>query len=330
MIEPRDAGRGRGMLKPWKALRRRGVLGINQRNVLFTQGENPRRLYPLVDDKLETKRLCREAGLSVASVLAKAETHVEVKRLVAALVGRSDFVLKPARGAMGNGIMVVGEATEEGWLTLGGRRITRDELAYHAASIISGLYALGGHPDVAFAEERLSVHPEFERVAYQGVPDVRIIVFRGVPVMAMTRLPTKQSGGRANLHQGAVGAGIDLVTGRANHAVIRNRPIELHPDTGGSVVGFEIPSFREAVGVAVRSTDRTGLGYVGADVVIDAERGPMVLELNARPGLAIQLANREGLLPRLDAIRSRVVPGMSIEERIALGLEIAGQVSCVA
>lgn len=312
-------------MMPWKALRARGVLGINQRNVVFTQGENPRHLYPLVDDKLETKRLCQAIGLRVAPVFARAETHSHVRDLVAALRGRSDFVLKPANGAMGNGILVIGEATETGWETTSGQPISESDLAYHAASIVSGLYALGGQPDIAFAEERLRIAPAFERVSWKGVPDIRIILFRGVPAMAMTRLPTRRSNGKANLHQGAVGAGIDLCTGRTNFAVIDSAPIEFHPDTGERVIGFEIPLFADAMRSALLATDQTGLGYVGADVVIDAAQGPMILELNARPGLAIQLANRAGLLPRLETIRSRIQPGASLEARLALGLEIARQ-----
>ena len=38
------------------------------------------------------------------------------------------------------------------------------------------------------------------------------------------------------------------------------------------------------------------LGYVGVDIVLDANYGPMVLEANARPGLNIQIANNQGLL----------------------------------
>ena len=48
--------------------------------------------------------------------------------------------------------------------------------------------------------------------------------------------------------------------------------------------------------------DALELGYVGVDFVIDANDGPVVLEANARPGLAIQVAHRHGLLQRLDAI----------------------------
>ena len=309
-------------MMPWARLRERGVLGINARNVTFTLGENPRRLYPLVDDKLRTKDLCRRAGIPVAAVLGRADHHAAVRALVAALDGRSDFVLKPAKGAMGNGILVLGEATERGWLDAHGNRVAPSDLRYHAESVISGLYALGGQQDVAFAEERLHVTEAFAPIVYRGVPDIRVIVYRGVPVMAMTRLPTRRSGGKANLHQGAVGAGIDLETGRTNHATIGTRPVAEHPDTGERVVDFPIPSFKEAVRTALLATDQTGLGYVGADIVIDRDRGPTVLELNARPGLAIQLANRQGLLVRLDAVGRRDTEGLAFETRLELGREI--------
>ena len=59
-----------------------------------------------------------------------------------------------------------------------------------------------------------------------------------------------------------------------------------------------------------------GLGYIGVDIVMDVERGPMLLEANARPGLAIQIANGRGLVPRLEAIDALVRnrQGLPIEE----------------
>ena len=310
-------------MTPWSRLRDRGVLGINARNITFTLGENPRRLYPLVDDKLKSKALCRAAGITVANVLGQADHHAGVRPLVESLRSRSNFVLKPAKGAMGNGILVLGEATESGWIDAHGRAVSAADLRYHAESVISGLYALGGQPDVAFAEERLTVSDAFAPIVYHGVPDIRVIVYRGVPVMAMTRLPTRRSGGKANLHQGAVGAGIDLDRGRTNHAMIGTRSIVEHPDTGHRVVDFAVPAFDTTLRTALRATDQTGLGYVGADIVVDRDRGPMVLELNARPGLAIQLANRCGLETRLDAVRDRLRPGLDFEARLSLGIDIA-------
>lgn len=310
-------------MKIGRELDRRGVLGMNRRNIEYTQLENPRRLYPLVDDKLKTKALCEKAQIPIASVLGKAEYHVDVRRLIDELRGRGDFVLKPASGAMGNGILVILDAVEEGWVSASGRVITPAELAYHAESIISGLYALGGKLDVAFVEERLRIHPDFEAIAHNGVPDVRFVIYRGIPIMAMTRLPTIRSSGRANLHQGAVGAGVDLRTGRTNWAVMRTTPTDRHPDTGVRVTDYPLPQFDEALRSGVRASDQTGLGYVGADIVVDRSRGPVVLELNARPGLAIQLANRAGLLPRLEAVRKANTRDLDLDARIELGRQIA-------
>jgi alpha-L-glutamate ligase-like protein len=167
------------------------------------------------------------------------------------------------------------------------------------------------------------VHPALAEISADGVPDVRVIVHRGIPIMSMTRLPTHRSRGRANLHQGAIGAGVELATGRILHAVLDGTPITRHPDTDRAVLGVVVPSFARVLEIAVAATDETGLGYVGADVVVDARKGPVVLELNARPGLAIQAANRAGLLPRLRAVTERVRAEAPLAERIALGIEIA-------
>jgi alpha-L-glutamate ligase-like protein len=313
------------------ALKRRGVLGINRRNADYTLAWNARRLYPLVDDKLVTKRLCQAAGIAVPKLLAVARTHLEARRLLDQLKAETAFVLKPARGAMGNGILVLEQ--RDGKLFRGARPYSRADLEYHAAGIISGLYSLAGHADVAMVEERLETHPVLAPLCNDGVPDVRVIVYRGVPVMCMMRLPTKLSGGRANLHQGAVGIGIDLVSGLATNAMLRGRRIERSPDTGKPLVGFALPDFDAVLHTAVAATDQTGLGYVGADVVLDARLGPVILELNARPGLAIQLANRAGLLPRLGAVDAKLGPKpvpalpLSLEERIVLGRSLAARLA---
>jgi alpha-L-glutamate ligase-like protein len=308
-----------------RALRREGVLGINRRNVEYTLRWNPRRFYPVVDDKLTTKERCQSAGIPVPALLAVARHHFEIPRLLREIASLDAFVLKPSHGAMGNGILVVAAREGGRYRRAGGRWIDADDLRYHAASIISGLYALGGQIDAAFVEERILVHPALEDVASDGLPDLRVIVFRGVPVMSMTRLPTSRSAGRANLHQGAVGAGVDLGDGRLTHAIQDNRPVSRHPDTDHPLIGHVVPHFERALEIAVAATDLTGLGYVGADVVVDAARGPLILELNARPGLAIQLANRAGLMPRLRAVYERWRPELSLAQRIALGREIARQ-----
>ena len=228
------------------------------------------------------------------------ENH-ELSGIRSRLAGYADFVVKPAHGSGGNGILVVGERSGERLVKSSGQEITFEDLEYHITNVLSGMYSLGGHPDAAMIEYRVAFDPLFEDIAYRGVPDIRTLVFRGVPVMAMVRLPTRASDGRANLHQGAVGAGIDLASGRTTAAVYRNGIVTRHPDTDHVLAGLQIPNWTRLLDLAARCHDLTSLGYLGVDVVLDAHYGPLMLELNARPGISIQIANRAGLRHRLEA-----------------------------
>ena len=299
-----------------RRLARMGILGLNRRNADYTLMYNPRNLYPLVDDKLRTKEIALGVGLAVPELYAIVQTEREIRDLHDQLKPRSDFAVKPSRGSGGNGILVVSGRSRHMYRKLDGLLIDRDELTYHVSNILSGMYSLGGHPDRAMVEYRVKPDPVFHKIIYQGVPDVRIIVFLGVPVMSMVRLPTRMSDGKANLHQGAVGAGIDIAAGRTLSAVWRNTVIQEHPDTGSEIEGVEIPNWEDLLKLASRCYELTGLGYLGVDIVLDKDKGPMILELNARPGLNIQIANRSGLLPRLQKVSKCGQDLKGFEERV--------------
>lgn len=298
-------------------LRARGVLGINERNADYVLPNNHRRFYPLVDDKLKTKELAAQYGVVTPELYRVIRFGAEARDLPE-IVGKYDeFVVKPASGSGGDGIIVVkGRAGSA--LRLADRSVmTIDDLAYHIRSSLSGIFSLGGQPDKVLIEYCVRFDPIFERISFQGVPDIRLIVYKGVPVMGMVRLPTSQSSGKANLHQGAIGAGIDLATGRTLTAVHRTSVVTHHPDTLESVTGVEIPMFDRMLEIAARASAMTGLGYVGVDLVLDKDKGPMMLELNARPGLAIQIANRAGLGARLARVDAQTADRGGLEERVA-------------
>ncbi len=214
-----------GPLSTSRALRRRGVLGLNARNTGFVLPANPRRFYPRVDDKERTKAMAVAAGIPVPSTLEVLRSHRELRDLARRLPSREQFVLKPAHGAQGNGILAVVARDRERFQRARGAWLTLAELAQHASSVISGLFSLRGDPDVCLIEAMVRLHPAFGAVARLGIPDVRVVVYLGVPVMAMCRLPTVASDGRANLHQGAIGAGIDLASGQVVHATHLNRTV---------------------------------------------------------------------------------------------------------
>lgn len=302
-------------------LRKQGVLGINQRNADFVLPYNQRRFYPLVDDKEKTKILAIAAGIAVPDLYCLVEIERQIKDLPALLRSYQEFVIKPARGARGDGIVVITGQHHGMYRKASGVLVSPVELQYQVSNILSGMYSLGGQNDKCLIEYRVRFDEVFSAIAYLGVPDIRIIVFMGVPVMAMVRLPTRMSDGKANLHQGAIGAGIDIATGKTLRAVWKNEIVEEHPDTGNEVSGVQVPHWDTMLEIACRSYELTGLGYQGIDLVLDRDKGPLLLEINARPGLNIQIANGCGLLHRLEKVRANISNLKTINQKLDFARE---------
>lgn len=301
---------------------RKGILGMNCRNVAYIGRYNPRARYPLVDDKLLTKTVVRKAGVTAPELLLVIRTQNEIEHIEQVLAKFTQFVIKPARGSGGKGILVIVGHDGDKLVKSSGSQLSLADLKRHLSNIISGLYSLGGRTDVAFVEALVTTDSTFEHISYEGVPDIRLIVFKGYPVMGMLRLATKESDGKANLHQGAVGVGLDIATGRSIAAVQFNRPIHRHPDTGHRLSNIEVPHWRQLLSLAARCYEVTRLGYLGADIVLDVTRGPLLLELNARPGLTIQVANDRGLLPRLRHVESLdELQHFTVDERVDYSIE---------
>lgn len=317
-------GRYGGWLGRWRALRRGGVLGINARNRHYVMRYNPRSKYPLVDDKLTTKRLALEAGLAVPELYGAVRFQGELIHLDRLLAAPDSFVIKPAHGSGGDGVLVITDRRRGLFLTGDGRAMTLRDIEYFVANILSGVHSLGGIPDVAMIEYRVRPSRLFDALSYRGVPDIRLLIFRGIPVMAMVRLPTRASDAKANLHQGAVGVGIDLASGVTGHGVVRDQVTEEHPDFGTPLAGHAVPDWETLLAIGARCADLTGLGYCGVDLVLDEDRGPMMLEVNARPGLAIQIANQCGLERRLGAIEAMRELPTAIDARVDLARALDG------
>lgn len=275
--------------------RRARMVGINRRNLTLVYPHNARRDYPLADDKLLAKERFAAAAVPAPETLAVCDGLYAVPGTVAGLAGRSRFVVKPANGSGGRGILVVGDWREDGsWSRAGGAALTPLQVQRHLADIVFGVHS-SQLEDRAFIERRIDPHPLFAELWADGLCDVRVVTLRGTPVMSMIRVPTAESGGRANLHQGGLGIAIDLATGRTFRAVHRGAAVARHPESGSALLGLEVPAWPGVLDVARRAAAAVSLGYLGVDVVVDRERGPLVLEINARPGLEIQNVNGVGL-----------------------------------
>lgn len=195
------------------------------------------------------------------------------------------------------------------------------DLRLRVLDIMAGQYSLHNLPDQAFVEERIRIHRLFRKYAFHGTPDIRVIVFNKVPLMAMLRLPTAESDGKANLHQGAIGVGIDLATGITTNAVFKGSLIKNIPWTNKKINGLKLPEWNKILTLAAKAQEVVpDLGYMGVDIVIDQDRGPMILELNARPGVEIQNANLAALKRRLERVEGLEVRDADHGVKIAKAL----------
>ncbi|MCW7469800.1 alpha-L-glutamate ligase-like protein [Leptospira kanakyensis] len=295
------------MISLFRKFEEEGVLGINRRVGEYILPYNPREYYPLVDDKWKTAELARQFHVPMPHHYGVVDAFGGIRNVRELIQNRPGFVVKPANGGMGNGILVIARESEGrngsiNYHKVDDKTISEKELYHHISGILSGLYSLDGNSDSCVLQERLECHSFFREISFRGIPDIRVIVFLGYPVMAMLRLPTMESGGRANLHQGALGVGVELRTGTLTHSVCNDKIIHLHPDTKQALSGRVIPHWETILEMASRCYDMSGLGYLGVDIVLDEMRGPLLLEMNARPGLGIQIANRMGLRDRLQLV----------------------------
>lgn len=285
------------------------ILGLNSRGALFTGKYNTRKAKKIADSKIQTDRVLRYAGVAHPKIFKKFTTAKDVFEFDWNSLPDA-FALKPSRGLGGDGIIVVKKRIKQNnvtnvdsvWMTSSKIRITAEDLKLQTLDILEGAFSMGNEPDVAFIQEYVGRHSAFRKLAFRGTPDIRIIVFNKIPVMAMLRLPTRESGGRANLHQGALGLGVDIASGITTKAILNNKEIIYKPDTNKKLRGIKIPYWNKILETAVTGQIASGLGYAGVDIVLHPEKGPQIIELNAQPGLSIQLANMEGLKRRLERV----------------------------
>ncbi|MCB9025930.1 MAG: alpha-L-glutamate ligase-like protein [Bdellovibrionaceae bacterium] len=304
------------------------ILTNNYRISQLIQKYNRREDYPIVDNKILTAKKSLEQGVPVPENILFIESHGQLKKKLQNLsLLESSFVVKPAEGSQGGGILIVDSITSDEDFSkaifhtsrLGSLKL--NEFKHYLSGILSGLYSLKGHKDFILVQEKISNINEFIAVTNSGIPDIRVIVLLGFPIMAMIRFPTLLSGGRGNLHLGAVGGGINLRTGQIFHSVQNNRTVHSHPDTHTKLIGLQMPLWNEVLNLAARSSEIARIGYLGVDIVIDKNKGALLLEMNARPGLSIQLANQKGLRGIINKVLKEAPPNLSCKDRVKWSVE---------
>ncbi|OGL52305.1 hypothetical protein A3K55_01510, partial [Candidatus Shapirobacteria bacterium RBG_13_44_7] len=285
----------------------RQFLTKNERNKIYLR-KNGSEGRSTADSKYKTKRILGKAGVGVPGLIARFRKPEEVESYGWEKL-EGNYVIKPVSGYGGEGIVIVRKKiNDEKYQLMDGKVIRVRDLKMHCQEILAGRYSLYGLRDSVLVEERIKIHPIFLAFTKTGTPDVRVIVYNRVPVMAMLRIPTEKSKGKANLQQGAIGLGVDLATGITTFGVVGKgevikRIYDSRKKKMRKVNGIKIPFWTEILETAIRTQEIiSGLGFVGVDIVLDKEVGPLVLEVNARPGLSIQICNKAGLKARMEKV----------------------------
>lgn len=274
-------------------------MGINKRNVELVKPQSDRALLSLVDDKLKTKEILKKAGISISEVYEVCKSFFEVNKFLDSLVNYNSFVLKPSRGYGGNGIEIIKRNENKKWFLSGGRKWKLDEQKDYVREILYGVYSMGDSVDIAFTEELIIAHTDIAPFAVDGLPDIRVIVYRGRAIAAMIRVPTKKSKGKANLHAGGFAASIDINSGQIEDGWFKNKRIDRHPESQELLKDYKIPYWSEIIKISNNLIELFPLQYMGVDFTVDNNKGPIILEINARPGLEIQNVLGKGMLSLL-------------------------------
>jgi len=294
-------------------------LGINERNLLYMNVYNSKEAIRIADNKLLTKKILSEHNIPTPKLITSFGTYKSLDKFNFSNLPRS-FVLKPSRGTEGGGIEIFYNKDSDGnFIKATGERFTLKDLYLHCKRILDGEFSISNKSDKVIIEERIKLTKEFRAYAYKGTPDIRIIVFNKIPIMSYIRIPTQESDGKANLALGAIGCGIDIARGITTSAVYgKTQIISKFPNSNLPVSGIKIPYWNTILRRSIEASIASGLGFCAIDFLIDKEIGPVIVELNARPGLSIQIANQDSLKWRL-----RKAKGIKIGKNFEKGIRIA-------
>lgn len=277
------------------------LLGQNARNLKYIKWFNSKMAKKLADSKLKTKDFLKSKWVPVPwtlSILTKYEQITD--EMIWGLI--TPFVIKPNAGFWGKWIIVINKRdSSENFVSNTGHIYSVKDIHAHLLNVLDGFFSLSGSRDKIIIEKKIEINDEVQILGKYGLPDIRIIVFNMVPVMAMLRIPTEKSGWKANLHSWACAAWIDIWTWKLTYITQYSKIIKSIPWIW-DIRWLVLPDWDDMLNMAVKVQKETNIWYLGCDIVMDNKDGPLLLEMNVRPGLEVQVANLARLKDRLEKV----------------------------
>ena len=295
------------------------LLWQNARNLNYIKEYNTKFARRLADSKLKTKEFLMANSIAIPATIATLDDHEQLSANIFKDLN-PPFVVKPNGGFWGKWILVFTEISSDwNYITNDNQSFSEKELLLHFSNILDWFYSLSWNRDKVLIEKKIELDEEIELLWTFWLPDIRIITFNMVPVMAMLRVPTKQSKWKANLHAGACGVWIDIWTWKLTYITSNGKTIKSIPGVW-DVRWLRLPNWDTALALAVKVQQVTKIWYVGCDIVLDRMDWPLILEINIRPGLEVQVANMAPLKDRLEKVEWIFVN--SVEKWVRLGRDL--------
>ncbi len=171
---------------------------------------------------------------------------------------------------------------------IGNELLTDQEFRRRLLDILDGKYSMTLGWDSIIIEEKLIAGELFKDFCEYGLADIRVIVFNLVPVATMIRVPTKDSGGKANLAQWGLWFGIEVGSGKITSLLWRNKIYKMKfPKKFAHFQNKKLPYWNDILFLSSKVQYFVNLGYLALDRVITGE-WPKLLEINARAWLEVQ------------------------------------------
>ena len=297
------------------------ILWQNARNLDFIWKYNTNEAKELADSKLKTKDFLSKKWISVSESIFVIKNHKELEETDLNTF-ETPFVVKPNAGYWWKWILIIDKKdSENNFITNDWQIFNYDELNQHLNDILDGFYSLSWSRDKVIFERKIEIDHSVDLLWKYWLPDIRVIVFNSVPVLAMLRVPTANSKWKANLHAWACWVWIDIWSWRLTYITQFKKLIKSIPWIW-DVRWIELPHWDEILSLAVKTQQVSNIWYIWCDIVLDDKVWPMILEVNIRPWLEVQVANRVPLLARLEKVKNLKIA--SVEKWVRLWKDMFG------